>query len=124
MLLLSSANLLILCVITKDCHGKIRCCFQKWWNGPHKGFVRYAVGITAIALVYATFFSADSLVDWGKAYLELRQQRRQIEIYNREISEMDKQIRMLSTDRDTLEEFARERFRFAAPDDDVYILGE
>ena len=35
---------------------------------------------------------------------------------------MDKQIRMLSTDRDTLEEFARERFRFAAPDDDVYIL--
>lgn len=58
------------------------------------------------------------------AYLELRQQRRQIEIYNREISEMDKQIRMLSTDRDTLEDFARERFRFAAPDDDVYILGE
>ena len=30
--------------------------FKKWWNGPHKGFVRYAVGITAIALVYATFF--------------------------------------------------------------------
>ena len=29
--------------------------FKKWWNGPHKGFVRYAVGITAIALVYATF---------------------------------------------------------------------
>ena len=53
--------------------------FKKWWNGPHKGFVRYAVGITAIALVYATFFSADSLVDWGRAYLELRQQRRQIE---------------------------------------------
>lgn len=96
--------------------------FKKWWNGPHKGFVRYAVSLTVFALVYATFFSADSLVDWGKAYLELRQQRRQIEIYNREISEMDKQIRMLSTDRDTLEEFARERFRFAAPDDDVYIL--
>lgn len=98
--------------------------FRKWWNGPHKSFVRYAVWITVIALVYATFFSADSLVNWGKAYLELRQQRRQIEIYNREISEMDKQIRMLSTDRDTLEEFARERFRFAAPDDDVYILGK
>ena len=98
--------------------------FKKWWNGPHKGFVRYAVGITVFALVYATFFSADSLVVWGRAYLELRQQRRQIEIYNREISEMDKQIRMLSTDRDTLEEFARERFRFAAPDDVVYVLGE
>ena len=31
--------------------------FKKWWNGPHKGFVRYAVGITVFALVYATSVS-------------------------------------------------------------------
>ena len=34
---------------------------------------------------------------------------------------MDRQIQMLSNDRDTLEEFARENFHFAAPGDDVYI---
>ena len=34
---------------------------------------------------------------------------------------MDEQIRTLSTDRDTLEEYARENFHFAAPGDDVYV---
>lgn len=31
-------------------------------------------------------------------------------------------IRQIRTDRDTLEKFAREQFRFAAPGEDVYVL--
>jgi cell division protein FtsB len=34
---------------------------------------------------------------------------------------MDKAIKDLSCDRDSLEGFAREEFHFAAPGDDVYI---
>ena len=42
-------------------------------------------------------------------------------VIQKEIDAMDSQIRMLSNDRDSLEEFARENFSFAAPGDDVYI---
>ena len=90
-------------------------------NGENRGFVRYAVVATAIVLVWILFLGDDNLVRWMKARIELRQQNRQIEMYRRDIAEMDKQIQTLSTDRDTLEEYARERFHFAEPGDDVYV---
>lgn len=91
------------------------------WNGEHRSFVRYATVITAIFLVYICFLGQDSLVRWAKAGIQLRGQRRAIEMYEKEISEMDSRLKMLSTDKDTLEEFARENFYFAEPGEDVYI---
>ena len=49
-------------------------------------------------------------------------QKDEIERYQKEIDEMDARINMLQHNRDTLEEFAREQFYFAAPGDDVYII--
>jgi cell division protein FtsB len=92
------------------------------WNGRHKGFVRYAAVITALALIYALFFSDDNLIRWFRAGIELRQQRRQIERYQKEIKSMDERIKTLSTDRDSLEQYARENFNFAEPGDDVYLV--
>ena len=57
-----------------------------------------------------------------KVEFELGRQQDQIEQYRREIEEMDARIDMLQHNRDTLEEFAREQFYFAAPGDDVYII--
>ena len=50
-------------------------------------------------------------------------QKAQIQKYRDEIAKMDKQVRMLSNDRDTLEEFARSTFHFSQPDEDVYLIG-
>ena len=94
------------------------------WNGEHKGFVRYAVIATAVFVVWVVFFGSDNLVRWLQARRELHRQNRQIEWYKKEIATMDEQIRTLSTDRDTLETYARGNFRFAAPGDDVYIENE
>ena len=91
------------------------------WFGEHKGFVRYATVATVIAMLYIVFFAQDSIVRWMKAKNEIRRQDRQIEWYQQEIAAMDEQIRTLSTDRDTLERYARENFHFAAPGDDVYL---
>jgi cell division protein FtsB len=96
--------------------------FRNLWDGPHGGFVKYAAAATAAVLLWIGFFGEDNLVRWARAGIELRRQRNQIENYSREIESMDKQIRMLSNDRDTLEEFARENFHFAAPGDDVYLM--
>lgn len=91
------------------------------WNGEHRSFVRYAVYATAVFIILIGFLNDNNLVRWVKAGFELRRQNRQIETYKREIEVMNEKIRMLSTDRDTLEEFAREHFNFARPGDDVYI---
>ena len=95
-----------------------------FFNGTHGGFMKFAAVVTFGFFVYIAFISDDSLLRWAKAGIEIRRQRNQIEQYRKEIASMDRQIRMLSTDRDTLEKFTRETFHFAAPGDDVYLLGE
>lgn len=91
-------------------------------NDPQKGFLRFAIFATAVFLIVVGFIRDNNVVRWVRAGIEIRQQNRQIERLKKEISEMDKQVKMLSTERDTLEEFSRETFYFAAPGDDVYVL--
>lgn len=96
--------------------------WKELWNGENKTPVRIAAVATVLILAFALFFSPSSVVHWIQAGRQLRQEKRQIEILSAEIRSMDKEIEMLSNDRDTLEEFARRNFGFAAPGDDVYII--
>ena len=96
--------------------------WKELWNGENKTPVRIATVATVLILAFALFFSPSSVVLWIQAGRQLRQEKRQIEILSAEIRSMDKEIEMLSNDRDTLEEFARRNFGFAAPGDDVYII--
>lgn len=98
--------------------GKIRQLF----SGEHRSFFIFATAVTAVALLILTFGPGNNLIHWIGARLEIASQRRQIEQYGREIEEMDRRIDMLRSDRDTLEKFARERFHFAEPGEDVYIV--
>ncbi len=98
--------------------GKIRQLF----TGEHRSFFIFATAVTAVALLILTFGPGNNLIHWIGARLEIASQRRQIEQYGREIEEMDRRIDMLRSDRDTLEKFARERFHFAEPGEDVYIV--
>ena len=59
---------------------------------------------------------------WIKAKNEIRRQEKLILEYKKEIGRMDDSINERTTDVDSLEKFARERFHFAAPGDDVYII--
>lgn len=91
------------------------------WNGQYRSIVRYSAVMIAAFLAYILVFSHNSVWRWARAGIELQSQKRQIERYQREIDEMDRQIQSLSTNKDSLEEFARENFSFAAPGDDVYL---
>lgn len=97
---------------------------KELWNGEHKGFFRYAAVITAVTLVFIIFISNDGVVRWVKSVLELRRQGNEIESLRRENEELDRKIQLLSSDRDSLERFARETFFFAAPQEDVFIVDE
>ena len=45
-----------------------------------------------------------------------------MEMYRQQIEMMDRDIDELQNNKDTLEKFARERFRFAVPGEDVYVI--
>ena len=60
-------------------------------------------------------------MNWVQAGISLRRQQRQIELYQKENEELDRRIRVMTGDRDSLERFAREQFFFAEPGDDIYI---
>jgi cell division protein FtsB len=51
-----------------------------------------------------------------------RSQEKQMEFYESDISRLKEEVKSLTTDKDTLEKFAREKFLFAEPGEDVYII--
>ena len=85
-----------------------------------RSFLRYAIIATVVFLLFM-FLKKDNLINWVQGGLSLRRQERQIEQYQRENEELDRRIRVMTGDRDSLERYAREQFYFAEPGDDVYI---
>ena len=86
-----------------------------------RSFLRYAVNATALFLLFLVL-KKDSIITWVQAGFTLQRQHRQIELLQEENAELDNKIQMMKGNRDTLERYARERFFFAEPGDDVYIV--
>ncbi len=95
----------------------------KIFRGPHRGFFIYAAVLTAVFALWITFKPGTNVIRWVQSAMEIRRQEKQMRMYREEIDRMEHRIEMLTSDRDTLEEFAREEFYFAEPGDDVYITG-
>ena len=93
-----------------------------------KNFLRFVIIATAIFLVVllvkkdsVLLVKKDSVLRWVQTGFELRRQRKEIEYYQKQIRDLDSRIEGLSTNRDTLEAYAREQFLFSEPGDDVYL---
>jgi len=98
------------------------------WNRDKDGsrkeqrsFLRYAIVATVLFLLFM-LLKKDGIITWVQAGFTLQKQRRQIELYQQENAALDKKIRRMKDNRDTLERYAREQFYFAEPGDDVYII--
>ncbi len=91
-------------------------------NAEKRSFVRYAICATAFFAIMVGFVNQNNIVRWIKAGFEIRHQERLIERYSAEIKDMDSEIHGLTHSKDSLEQFAREKFGFAEPGDDVYII--
>lgn len=85
---------------------------------------RWIFWSTLVFLLFICLSRTGNVFRWAQAGLTLRRQHRQIELYNEEIRSLDEQVHSLSTNRDTLEQFAREHFHFAEPGEDVYLIDE
>ncbi|MBQ6878654.1 MAG: septum formation initiator family protein [Bacteroidales bacterium] len=98
--------------------GKIKDIF----TGEHNKFAWFVVISTAVFLLLWLVGPGNTIVHWIKTSNEISRQEKQMEYYRQEIERMNQNIEALETDRDSLEKFARERFKFAAPGEDVYVI--
>lgn len=90
-------------------------------NREERSFVRYAIVSTAFLLVFFCFIKHDNLFRWIEAGFNVRRQERQIEYLKADNERLLEELNTLTTDRDSLEKFAREKFLFSSPDEDVYV---
>lgn len=77
--------------------------------------------VLTVFLYAWTFGGGNTFISWIRAKSEIVSMDRQIREYREKTREMDSRIRELRSDRDSLEKFAREKFYFAAPNEDIYL---
>ncbi len=105
---------------------KIKDLFNKSLDGDRKeerGFYRFVAIILFFFIIYISFFNkGKNIFHYVTSLIEISRQERVKKKYEYEISKMDYKINLLSTNKDTLEYYAREKFYLSAPDEDVYII--
>jgi len=70
------------------------------------------------------FFDANNLVKWSKIVINISEQESQKRYYKEAINSIDEKLNELSSNRDSLEKFAREQYLFKEDDEDIFIVEE
>lgn len=104
--------------------------FKDIWNpgkdGSHaeeRGFIRFAIIATGLLLAFL-LLKKGNIINWVEAAVTIKRQEAQIERNQKTIDMMDANVHALTTNRDSLEKFAREKFHFAESGDDIYLIEE
>jgi len=97
--------------------------FRPEWlkQKEHNYFIPFVIVVTAVVALWLLFFAHNSVLSWIKAGAEVKSQEKEMATLQLDIDAMDARIDALTNNRDSVEAFARERYHFAAPGDDVYI---
>lgn len=94
------------------------------FKGPHRSFAWTVTIVIGIFLIVWTMGPGNTFVGWIRAKRDISSMERQIRDYEQRSTEMDSRINKLRSDRDSLEKFAREKFYFSAPGEDIYIVND
>ncbi|MDD6975719.1 MAG: septum formation initiator family protein [Bacteroidales bacterium] len=91
-------------------------------TGKYGSLIRFSLACLAIFLILWLLGPGNTFISWIQASAEISAMEKQIEDYKAQTKALDARIEDLTTNRDSLEKFARENFHFAAPGEDVYII--
>lgn len=75
-------------------------------------------------MLWVSFFDANNLVKWSKIVINISEQESQKRYYKEAINSIDEKLNELSSNRDSLEKFAREQYLFKEDDEDIFIVEE
>lgn len=89
-----------------------------------KFFRNKFVVVTILFLVWILFLDTNNVFVWLNDMNEVNNQERQIEYYKDAIKHTDEKLKELSSNKDSLEKFAREQYLFHEKDEEVFIIVE
>ena len=78
--------------------------------------------VTFLFLVWILFFDTNNLISWYKDLKQLAWQNRQKVYYQNAIEQTDEKLQELTSNKDSLEKFAREQYLFHQTGEDVYVI--
>ncbi len=78
--------------------------------------------VTLVFAVIILFIDRNNIIRWAGDYIEVLRQEKAIRQYNRDINAIDEKLDELTSDKDSLEKFAREQYYFHKKDEDVFIV--
>lgn len=104
--------------------GKYRHFWRRSEDGNYReerALLRWVAGTSVVFAAVILFLKQDNVFRWVDSGITVHRQEKQIEQYMREIENMDRFLRTVKGNTDSLERFAREKFLFCEPGEDVYI---
>jgi cell division protein FtsB len=78
--------------------------------------------VTVVFFVWITFFDSNSLIKCSRVVSSISSQEQEKRYYKDEIKSIEEKLNELSSNRDSLEKFAREQYKFHKDDEDIYII--
>ena len=84
---------------------------------------KYGV-VTVFFLVWVLFIDTNNLFVWIRDMGVVSSQERQKEYYREAIRQTDEKLQELTSNKDSLEKFAREQYLFHQKDEEVFIITE
>lgn len=90
----------------------------------HKLKIAFYVLLLGWFVLFITVLGDVNLRTWLQARSDIRDQHSLMDKYVRQIDSLNNEIATLTKNRDSLERFARENFKYTASDEDVYIISD
>ncbi len=78
--------------------------------------------VAAIFLFKILIWDSNNFVDWLRSMKIVREQEEQKIYYQEAIKQTNERLNELSSNRDSLEKFAREQYLFHEPDEQVFVI--
>lgn len=89
----------------------------------HNKYFKYAV-VVLFFIVFTFIVDTNNILVWWRAKITQREQAVQIKNLQQEIESNEMRIRQLTSEKDSLEKFAREHYLFHEEGEDVYIVSD
>lgn len=90
----------------------------------HKFKIGFYTLLLGWFVLFITVLGDVNLLTWIKARSDIRAQHALMEKYRYQIDSLNNEIATLTNNRDSLERFARENFKYAASDEDVFVISD
>lgn len=80
--------------------------------------------VLSLFILWVTFFDANNLIRWAQVIINVSDQEIQKRYYKEAIKATEEKLNELSSNKDSLEKFAREQYLFKEIDEDIFIVEE